>query len=92
MTQPRRIPPGSVETFLEARALLALLGPDLDAERHWEDMGRALGVVCKLCTEQSRAGGLCQNHYRRHLRKIQRDLRAHPNEAARINRLAKEAS
>lgn len=84
MTAQRRIPHGSVETFLEARALLALLGPDLDADRHWIDMGREVGSVCRVCDEQSRGDGLCENHYRRH-------LRAHRNEAARINRKAKAA-
>jgi hypothetical protein len=79
VTRPRRIPPGSVETFLEARALLELLGHDLDAERHWTDMGRELGAVCTACDEPTAAQALCQNHYRRH-------LRATRNEAARINR------
>lgn len=81
-TQPRRIPPGSVETFLEARALLAILGPDLEADRHWEDMGREIGAICRICYEETRANRLCEHHYRRH-------LRATRNEAALINRNAK---
>lgn len=77
--RPRRIPPGSVETFLEARALLGILGPDLDADLHWIELGRELGDICTACDEQTVGRGLCQNHYRRH-------LRAYRNEAARINR------
>jgi hypothetical protein len=85
VTRPRRIPPGSVETFLEARALLELLGPDIDADRHWIDMGREVGAVCRACDEPSAAQALCQNHYRRH-------LRATRNEAARINRQNRTAA
>ena len=85
MTQPRRIPPSSVETFLEARNLLALLGPDLEADRHWTDMGRELGAVCTHCDEQSRSGRMCDTHYRRHYRTTR-------NEAARINRQNRTAA
>jgi hypothetical protein len=84
--KPRRIPPGSVETYLEAREILALLGPDLEAERHWNEMGREVGVVCRICTEPTAAQSLCQNHYRRHLRASRR------NEAARINRANRKAA
>ena len=75
----RRIPNGSVETFLEARELLAAIGPDLHADEHWIELGRAVGVVCKACDQQTAGRGLCDKHYRRH-------MRAHRNEAALINR------
>lgn len=82
MTRPRYIPPGSVATYLEAREVLALLGPDFDADRHWTDLGRAVGVICLACDRPAQGRHLCQAHYRRH-------LRATRNEAARINRDAR---
>lgn len=82
MNTQRRIPPSSVETFLEARQLLAILGPDLNADTHWHEMGREIGVTCKTCDNPTRAAGLCENHYRRHLRFTR-------NEAALINRARK---
>lgn len=85
MSNPRRIPPGSVETFLEARALLNALGHDLDAETHWTDLGRELGAVCTACDDPARSRGFCDTHYRRH-------VRATRNEAALINRKDRTAA
>ena len=56
----------AIENYLESRALLALIGPDPDAEQHMHDLGKATGALCRIldCPDPSRARGLCEAHYR----------------------------
>lgn len=69
--------------YLEASALLDTLGPDPDAQRHWDELGRAIGRTCRIpdCSAPTRGDGMCGMHYRRH-------RRGTGTEAATINRRA----
>jgi hypothetical protein len=62
-----------------------ICGVDFEADRHWTDLGREVGVICLICDQPAEGRQLCQRHYRRH-------LRATRNEAALINRDARRAS
>lgn len=70
--------------LLEREVARILAGTDPDAARHWADLGHALGLSCVIagCGERSRAGRMCDAHYRRH-------ARAFRNEARLINRAAR---
>ena len=68
----------SAQNYLEASMLLDTLGPDPDAARHWDELGRAIGRTCRIphCGDPARAGGMCDMHYRRH-RRASHDQQAH---------------
>ena len=70
-------------TRLKATILLATLGPDPDAARHWDELGRASNRTCRIpdCSNPAKAARMCDMHYRRHLRTGQ-------TEAHLINRRA----
>ena len=70
-----------VAAYLEARAILQLIGPDPDGEQHMRDLERAIGALCRGCDQPARSLGWCDTHYRAH-------RRATCNEAHLINRKA----
>ena len=71
-------------TYLEAKVILTLIGPDPDAAIHAAELRRALGGHCIFtdCPNPHHGGGMCRRHYD----KFQRTIIA--NEAFRINRRA----
>ena len=60
----------SVAVYLEARAILALIGPDHDADQHIHDAMTELGGICRIegCDRDRHGKGLCDTHYRAHQR------------------------
>lgn len=70
-------------TYREAQILLAIIGPDPDAARHMRDLEQAVGLRCIIagCGRRTKAGRMCDTHYRAHRRAV-------ANEAHLINRKA----
>lgn len=70
-------------TYREAQILLAIIGPDPDADRHMRDLEQAVGLRCIIagCERPNKAGRMCEAHYRAHRRAV-------ANEAHLINRKA----
>ena len=73
-------------TQTTAKVILELLHEDPDADAHWLDLARAVGSACGIgeCMNVLRAKGLCDTHYRQHLRATRNDAHIVNAEARRV--------